>query len=82
VTSAVEILVSIECKAKGRTISLDDVDQLKTFKQELPERNIFWLVYDGTINDSLRRALKSHGISAYSKAELGGNDQFHRQNIC
>jgi hypothetical protein len=70
VTWAVEILVSIECKSKGRSISLDDVDQLMTFKRELPERNIFWLVYEGSVNSSVRRALKSNGISAYSGKEL------------
>ncbi len=69
-TNLVDLLVSIECKRKRRSLSLDDVDQIKTFKRELPVRNLFWLVYDGVINDSVRRALQNNGISAYSGDEL------------
>lgn len=61
----VEILVSVECKSRGRHLSLGEVDQIKTFKQELPERNIFWLVSEGGIGKNAAKALKKAGIAFY-----------------
>lgn len=69
-TNLVEIDVTIECKYKTKPLSLDDIDQIKTYKRELPERNIFWLVYEGSLSDNVREALKNLGISAYSVDEL------------
>ena len=64
-TWAVEILVSVECKSRNRPISLDQVDQIKVFKTELPERNIFWLVVEGDTGENVKVALESAGISLY-----------------
>lgn len=69
-TNLADLLITIECKSKKRPLSLDDVDQIKIFKQELPERNLFWLVSEGSINTSASLALKSNGIKVYTIEEL------------
>lgn len=69
-TNLVEINITVECKSKTRTISLDDIDQIKTFKNELPERNVFWFIYEGTINDNVRKSLRAKGISYYSYTQF------------
>ena len=69
-TWAIELLISVECKSRGRPVSLDDVDQIRVFKQQLPERNLFWVVSEGPIGENALRALKSAGISAYQIEEL------------
>jgi len=69
-TWAVEILISVECKSRNKPISLDQVDQIKVFKNELPERNIFWLVIEGDAGENVKIALESAGISLYNIADL------------
>lgn len=65
-TCLVDILVTVECKSRERTLTLHEVDQLKVLKTELPGRNIFWLVVDGEVSETVRTALKSAGIIHYS----------------
>lgn len=69
-TYAIELLVSIECKSRKRPLTLDDINQIKTFKHELPERNIFWLVVEGSAGENVIAALRSAGISYYEIEDL------------
>lgn len=83
-TWAVEILVSVECKSRNKLITLDEVDQIKVFRRELPERNIFWLVVDGdagaTVNKGVPevcRHLRVHRprVGAHSRSYGSGVSQ-------
>jgi hypothetical protein len=65
-TNIVHIRVSMECKSRERTITLDEIDQIKMMRLELPERNIFWLIYEGQLGQNAAKALRRAGIATYS----------------
>jgi hypothetical protein len=69
-TWAVDILVTVECKSHATALTLDEVDQLKVYKHDIPTRNVFWLVTDGHVSSSAAEALKSAGIAIYHVQEL------------
>jgi hypothetical protein len=69
---AVEVLISVECKSHERPLAIDQIDQIRTFKNDLPRRNIFWLVFEGELNQNVMKTLKESGISYYSYDELKG----------
>jgi hypothetical protein len=61
----VEMRISVECKSRGRTLSIADIDQVKAFKNDLPARNIFWLISDGGLSKQAVKAISSAGINHY-----------------
>jgi hypothetical protein len=69
-TLVIDLRLSIECKSRERALSLDDVNQIKVFKRELPERNLFWLVVEGPVGTHVLEALKRAGISIYQIDDL------------
>lgn len=69
-TNLVDVRVSVECKSRKKPLSLADIDQIKTFKRDLPGRNVFWLVFQGALGANARDALSKSGISFYSVQEL------------
>jgi hypothetical protein len=66
----IDVLINIECKGRKRPLTADQLDQLKTFKSEILDRNIFWFVYDGELTQSARETLDDCGIPYYRLDEL------------
>lgn len=69
-TDMIELRISVECKSRERNLTLDDINQIKIFKSELPERNLFWIVTDSNAGENVLKSLKNDGISFYEINEL------------
>lgn len=69
-TLVVDIRVTVECKSKTRSLSLEDIDQIRLLRASLPARSIFWLVSESGLSANAASALLADGISHYAYKDL------------
>ena len=60
-----DLKISIACCSRTRSISLQDINEVMELKSELPDKHIFWLVVEGSVNKKAHAVLKLAGITLH-----------------
>jgi hypothetical protein len=65
-----DLKICIACSGRASSISLEDINKIKELKSELPDRHVFWLVVEGSVNKKAHAVLKSAGITLHPIAKF------------
>ena len=66
VTPPIDVNITVECKNTSRRIGVSDIDQIRSYKRDIPSRNVFWIIASQPTTASASKLLDSLGIRAFT----------------